>query len=74
MDNKINLKTTRVLTIPLSFTKDIKDLYSLVEDNWNDCYALDNFSELLRDIIAGNHYCNYLETEINYAEDRTKDE
>lgn len=73
MDNKINLKTTRVLTIPLSLMKDIQDLYYLVENNWNDCYALDNFFELLRDIIPGNHYCNYLDTEINYAEDATKD-
>ena len=72
MDNKINLKTTRVLTIPLSLMKDVEDLYYLVEDNWNDCDSWDNFFELLRDIISGKHYCDYLDTEINYTDDEAE--
>lgn len=72
MDKKINLKTTRVLTIPLSLMEDVQDLYYLVEDNWNDCDSWDNFFELLRDIISEKNYCNYLDTKINYIDDVTK--
>ena len=72
MDKKINIKTTRVLTIPLSLMEEVQDLYYLVEDNWNDCDSWDNFFELLRDIISGKNYCNYLDTKINYIDDVTK--
>lgn len=73
MNKKINLKTTRVLTIPRSFIENLEDLFYLVEENWDDCIAWDNFSELLRDLLSGEGYCDYLDTEINYMEDTSEE-
>lgn len=69
MDKKLNLKTVRTLTVPLSVQETLTELYNLAESEWDPDNSWDNFMEMAQTIIRQESFNSYLEMNVHYVED-----
>ncbi len=69
MNNKLNLKTVRTLTVPLSVQETLTELYNLAESEWDPDNSWDNFMEMAQTIIRQESFNSYLEMNVHYVED-----
>ena len=69
MNNKLNLKTVRTLTVPLSVQETLMKLYDMAEDEWGIDSSWDSFMEMAQTIIRQESFNSYLEMDVRYVED-----